>query len=1158
MKILRFAFVFFILAASVVGCKYDDEELWNRVNSLEERIESLESQLTSMNKDISSISTVVNALQNNLSVTSIEETENGYTLTFSDDQKITIKNGTDGEDGNDAPIIGVDLFEGKYYWTQTIDGTKTWLTDAKGNKFPVAGESGVTPRLKVSATGHWMVSYDNGISYTEVLDEKGKPVQAVGKDGEDGEDGKDGHNGSSGSDGKDGDSFFKDVKVDGDELVLVLKDGMEIRLPYTGSGEIGTPEDAINVKGSVDLEDVEGLTLESVIDEQELGKDKAFSVDVLSNDISQLLIVTDKDGNVIMMSRGFYASGTDNKIDAQSTAFALVATYPLFAPFRSEDFKQLQEITTKSSHFSKLCTEVEKSIEARKDIFDTTNTTLIEALTEVIDDVCASAEKMATKAQVQASSLRADELMDEVDFGNTFSLRIKPSLGNLGNLEIKNTHLAPPYEYQVQQRGNNAFDWSEKSIETGIIPSRTSYGILDIFGIASEEFQMSDPVNIILAGDGDYRFHFNRCTKNAAWELIKLCTNDLLSIVGLSTNLIEDLNLQIFEQLALDWANIAASISSENMSVKDLENLITSSISSIINILRQNSNDMIKALQAAKKDPNANIIDLDLRIVKHQIQLEKFDDIGKWMNIYSIGTGVINCSARLAWYFDCYSFSKDKAQKQISFYISNAKGEIRYCCASSMEEAGGNYQKGYVNKQLTEPLRVQVKSFSDATFNPSHIPHPVQTVYYHKVKFEVVSGNGSLSTSTPIEVNEEGYAETYWTLGNETSTEQIVKATLIDATRNVEISEPIIFMATAEENNDDRQALIDLYNATGGDNWTNNTNWCSDKPLDEWYGVTTNEEGRVIRLELDDNGAYGLGGNNIIGSADFSKLTELQYISCSDSKLTAINVSGLTKLETLYCGNNELTTLDVSGLINLRFLEFADNKISNIEISGLNDLEYIRCDYNQLTSLVLSDLPNLKILVCPFNPLTTLDVSKLTNLELLRCEDLLLSQIDVSNLTQLKSFECQNNNITNLDISNLKNLEYFMCHNNQLNSLDVSGLTKLATLHCNNNSIQDLNLSGAVGLQSLSCSNNQLANLELPQAINLTYLECSNNQLTTLNISGLSNLNSIFANGNDLLTVYLSSFPEHFSYEHGGVQDREQYPSPNHIDGYQYPEFIYQ
>jgi hypothetical protein len=30
-----------------------------------------------------------------------------------------------------------------------------------------------------------------------------------------------------------------------------------------------------------------------------------------------------------------------------------------------------------------------------------------------------------------------------------------------------------------------------------------------------------------------------------------------------------------------------------------------------------------------------------------------------------------------------------------------------------------------------------------------------------------------------------------------------------------------------------REALIELYNATDGDNWKNNTNWCSDKPLDE-------------------------------------------------------------------------------------------------------------------------------------------------------------------------------------------------------------------------------------------------------------------------------------------------------------------------------------
>ena len=42
----------------------------------------------------------------------------------------------------------------------------------------------------------------------------------------------------------------------------------------------------------------------------------------------------------------------------------------------------------------------------------------------------------------------------------------------------------------------------------------------------------------------------------------------------------------------------------------------------------------------------------------------------------------------------------------------------------------------------------------------------------------------------------------------------------------------------------DRSALVALYNATDGDNWTNNTNWLSDEPLGDWFGVTTDADGR--------------------------------------------------------------------------------------------------------------------------------------------------------------------------------------------------------------------------------------------------------------------------------------------------------------------------
>ena len=55
----------------------------------------------------------------------------------------------------------------------------------------------------------------------------------------------------------------------------------------------------------------------------------------------------------------------------------------------------------------------------------------------------------------------------------------------------------------------------------------------------------------------------------------------------------------------------------------------------------------------------------------------------------------------------------------------------------------------------------------------------------------------------------------------------------------------------------DRVALEALYRATGGDDWTDNTNWLSDEPLGEWYGVETYDNGRARYLELKDNNLTG-------------------------------------------------------------------------------------------------------------------------------------------------------------------------------------------------------------------------------------------------------------------------------------------------------------
>ena len=56
----------------------------------------------------------------------------------------------------------------------------------------------------------------------------------------------------------------------------------------------------------------------------------------------------------------------------------------------------------------------------------------------------------------------------------------------------------------------------------------------------------------------------------------------------------------------------------------------------------------------------------------------------------------------------------------------------------------------------------------------------------------------------------------------------------------------------------DRENLVSFYDATGGDNnWLEKTNWKSSEPLDQWYGVDTEEDGEVVSLRLADNNLSG-------------------------------------------------------------------------------------------------------------------------------------------------------------------------------------------------------------------------------------------------------------------------------------------------------------
>ena len=55
----------------------------------------------------------------------------------------------------------------------------------------------------------------------------------------------------------------------------------------------------------------------------------------------------------------------------------------------------------------------------------------------------------------------------------------------------------------------------------------------------------------------------------------------------------------------------------------------------------------------------------------------------------------------------------------------------------------------------------------------------------------------------------------------------------------------------------DEEYLVSFYEATGGDAWDRNENWNSEEPLEEWFGVGTDEDGNVISLRLEENNLSG-------------------------------------------------------------------------------------------------------------------------------------------------------------------------------------------------------------------------------------------------------------------------------------------------------------
>ena len=301
----------------------------------------------------------------------------------------------------------------------------------------------------------------------------------------------------------------------------------------------------------------------------------------------------------------------------------------------------------------------------------------------------------------------------------------------------------------------------------------------------------------------------------------------------------------------------------------------------------------------------------------------------------------------------------------------------------------------------------------------------------------------------------------------------------------------------------DRDVLVAFYQATDGANWGNSANWLSDQPTGAWYGVTTNSNGRVTRIELPDNRLDGT------IPLELGNLTALTWLDLQSSYIEGGNtdrnrlrgsippeLGNLTNLEWLDLEGNQLSGAippALGQLTDLEWLDIGDNELSGSipsELGNLNSLTDLFLEGNELSGSIPSELGNLNNLEWLWLHSNQLvgsipsELGKLTNLTVL---DLYSNELSgeipsqLGSLTNLTRLDLGDNRLSGeipSELGSLTNLTRLWIEGNRLSGeipLELGNLTNLIELHLSGNELR-----GCVPAAWRNVTDNDLDSLGLP------------------------------------------------------------------------------
>lgn len=381
-------------------------------------------------------------------------------------------------------------------------------------------------------------------------------------------------------------------------------------------------------------------------------------------------------------------------------------------------------------------------------------------------------------------------------------------------------------------------------------------------------------------------------------------------------------------------------------------------------------------------------------------------------------------------------------------------------------------------------------------------------------------------------------------------------------------------IATASINSADSLALVALYNATNGANWTFNYNWLIS-PVAKWHGVKVTND-RVTEINLSTNNLIGnlpkeignltglinlyLYGNQLKGEIppELGQLSSLVYLYLYSNQLSGsipAELGALDKLQRLFLYANQLSGTippELGQLGSLEYLYLYSNQLSGSippEISALTNLKYLYLLNNQLTGSLPKEiglLLNLNTLYISNNKLSgsiPTEIGQLTKLYYIYLQFNKLSGVlprELGQLNNLYRIYLNNNNISGSipsELGQLSRLQYLYLYNNQLSSnlpAELGDLSTLLYLDLSTNNLTDTiptQLGKLSNLVELKLSTNQL-NGDIPKTIgqlaNLKLLELDRNELTgdiPKEINHLTNLETLSLTSNQLKGFLSDSLP---------------------------------